>query len=73
MEGEKRELDIYLQRSLAIPIADSVSGETVGGISASDLVAGGVTRKIVIGKGGQIIVNDGTNDRVLIGYDVGGF
>jgi len=68
-----RDLDEYLQRSLAIPYADSVSGETVGGISASDLVSGGLTRKIIIGKGGQIVVNDGINDRILIGYQKGGF
>ncbi len=44
----------------------------LGTVSASPVIEGQTTGKVII-KDNQIIVNDGTNDRVLIGFDFEGF
>lgn len=49
------------------------SGEIRSGSLVSGQVAVGNNRIIIDGDNQTIIINDGTNDRILIGLDVGGF
>lgn len=46
--------------------------QSLGTTSMAPVVEGQQVGKVVI-KDNQIIVNDGTNDRVLIGFDEAGF
>jgi hypothetical protein len=44
----------------------------LGTVSAAPVQEGQSVGKVVI-KDNQIIVNDGTNDRIIIGFSAGGF
>jgi len=46
--------------------------EGLGTTSISPVIEGQAQGYVVV-KDAQIIVNDGTNDRILIGFDSGGF
>lgn len=63
----------YLTKAVDIPVVSSTQQNIVGQVSATSIQAGGLATIIRIGKNGQIIINDGTNDRVLIGFQQGGF
>ena len=62
-----------------IIIDDSTKKITIGGSTGIDIDA--ATKKITVGASNividaankYILINDGTNDRVLLGYDAGGF
>lgn len=46
--------------------------EGLGTVSISPVIEGQEQGYVTI-KDAQIIVNDGTNDRIIIGYDAGGY
>lgn len=58
---------------------DATTGDAIfkGTVQAGTLIGGevivGNNRIIIDGENKKIIINDGSNDRVLIGYDPGGF
>lgn len=58
------------QQTVAPDVLKQVTG--LGTTSISPVIEGQSQGKVVI-KDAQIIVNDGTNDRILIGFDSGGF
>ena len=60
----REELNEYLEKPLAL---DSNQLSTAVGLSATSLSSGGIDGLLLIKKTGRIVVNDGTNDRVLIG------
>lgn len=65
--------DKYLSKPLEIPIPNADLQNSIGGVTASSLTDGGLVTTIRVGVNGQIIINDGSNDRVLIGYQKNGF
>jgi hypothetical protein len=63
--------DIYAQaRVQVLPRSLSSSGMLPG---TTTLRIGGDTNVIIDGANRRILISDGTNDRVLIGYQSGGF
>ena len=60
----RRDLGKYLTKRAN---ADTGIMSTQNNVSVTSVTAGGVQGKWRFGTNGQIIVNDGTNDRVLIG------
>ena len=63
-------LNEYLEKPLEL---DSGSLSTQVNLSATSLSSGGIDGLLLIKARGKIIINDGTTDRVLIGYQEGGF
>ncbi len=63
-EDVRAELGAFLSKPLSI---GSGSLSTQQGFSVTSIGAGGVQGKWEFGVNGQIIVSDGTNNRVLIG------
>jgi len=64
-------VDIYAQaRVQVLPRSLSSSGMLPG---TTTLRIGGDTNVIIDGANRRILISDGTNDRVLIGYQAGGF
>lgn len=72
IEGREK-YDAYLVKRYQLESPNSVADGTVGVISASSLGQGGISRRVRMGKNGQIIISDGSNDRILIGYQKDGF
>lgn len=63
--------DIYAQaRARVLPRSMSSSGMLPG---TTTLRIGGDTNVLIDGTNRRITISDGTNDRVLIGFDEGGF
>ena len=63
--------DIYAQaRARVLPRSMSSSGMLPG---TTTLRIGGDTNVLIDGANRRITISDGTNDRVLIGFDEGGF
>ena len=60
----RQQLGLYLTKPLPVTSGDMSTQQYS---SVTSVGAGGVQGKWTFGKNGQIIVNDGTNDRVLIG------
>lgn len=58
-------LNEYLEKPLKL---DSGTLSTQVNLSATSLSTGGIEGVLLIKKNGKIIVNDGINDRVIIGY-----
>jgi hypothetical protein len=63
-EEVRQQLGAYLTKPLEVT---SGTLSTQQSLSVTSIGEGGVQGKWVFGPNGQIIVNDGTNDRVLIG------
>lgn len=59
----------------------AIGDANIGTVSANKISAGTLTVAVELGTGNiildgankQILINDGTNDRILIGYQAGGF
>lgn len=66
----REELNEYLEKPLELE-ANQLS--TSVSLSATSLSTGGIDGLLLIKAKGKIIINDGTTDRVLIGYQEGGF
>lgn len=64
-EEVRQQLGAYLTKPLEVT---SGTLSTQQSLSVTSIGEGGVQGKWVFGPNGQIIVNDGTNDRVLIGF-----
>jgi hypothetical protein len=64
-EEVRQQLGAYLTKPLEVT---SGTLSTQQSLSVTSIGAGGVQGKWMFGPNGQIIVNDGTNDRVLIGF-----
>lgn len=56
----------------AVDIVTIPERQALGTTSMAPVLEGQQVGKVVI-KDNQVIVNDGTNDRVLIGFQLGGF
>lgn len=63
-EDVRNQLGAFLTKPLEVT---SGTLSTQQSLSVTSIGEGGVQGKWVFGPNGQIIVNDGTNDRVLIG------
>jgi hypothetical protein len=63
-EEVRQQLGAYLTKPLEVT---SGTLSTQQSLSVTSIGEGGVQGKWMFGPNGQIIVNDGTNDRVLIG------
>jgi len=63
-EEVRQQLGAYLTKPLEVT---SGTLSTQQSLSVTSIGEGGVQGKWTFGPNGQIIVNDGTNDRVLIG------
>lgn len=61
----REELNEYLEKPLELE-ANQLS--TAVSLSATSLSSGGIEGVLLIKKNGKIVVNDGINDRVIIGY-----
>ena len=61
----RTQLNEYLESPLQLATG-TLSTQT--SLSATSLSTGGLSGDFIIKDNGQIIVNDGTNDRVLIGF-----
>lgn len=61
----RKQLNEYLESPLQLATG-TLSTQT--SLSATSLSTGGLSGDFIIKDNGQIIVNDGTNDRVLIGF-----
>ena len=68
--GGRGTLNEYLEKPLEL---DSGTLSTQVNLSATSLSSGGIDGLLLIKARGKIIINDGTTDRVLIGYQEGGF
>lgn len=66
----REQLNEYLEKPLELE-ANQLS--TSVSLSATSLSSGGVDGLLIIKGKGRIIINDGTTDRVIIGYQEGGF
>lgn len=64
-EDVRNQLGAFLTKPLAITSGTLSTQQTS---SVTSVGEGGVQGKWTFGPNGQIIVNDGTNDRVLIGF-----
>lgn len=64
-EEVRQQLGAYLTKPLEVT---SGTLSTQQSLSVTSIGEGGVQGKWTFGPNGQIIVNDGTNDRVLIGF-----
>lgn len=73
MVAGREKYDAYLLKRFPVSAPGSITPGTVGVVSASSLGQGGISRRVRMGKNGQIIINDGSNDRILIGYQKDGF
>lgn len=60
----REQLNEYLEKPLQLE-ANQLS--TAVRLSATSLSTGGIDGLLLIKKNGKIVVNDGTNDRVIIG------
>lgn len=60
----REQLNEYLEKPLQLE-ANQLS--TAVSLSATSLSTGGIDGLLLIKKNGKIVVNDGTNDRVIIG------
>jgi len=60
----REELNEYLEKPLEL---EDNQLSTAVSLSATSLSSGGIDGLLLIKKNGKIVVNDGTNDRVLIG------
>lgn len=56
----------------AVDVVTIPERQSLGTTSMAPVIEGQAVGKVVI-KDNQVIVNDGTNDRVLIGFQSGGF
>lgn len=63
-EQVRQQLGAYLTRPLEIT-SGSLSTQQV--VPATAISQGGLTGQLLINQNGKIVVNDGTNNRVLIG------
>ena len=66
----REQLNEYLEKPLELE-ANQLS--TSVSLSATSLSSGGLEGLLLIKKNGKIIVHDGTTERILIGYQQGGF
>lgn len=64
-EDVRNQLGAYLTKPLIVETGVLSTQQTS---SVTSIGEGGVQGKWTFGPNGQIIVNDGTNDRVLIGF-----
>lgn len=67
---ERDDFNEYLEKPLELATGDL---STQVNLSATSLSSGGIDGLLLIKAKGKIIINDGTTDRVLIGYQEGGF
>lgn len=61
----REQLNEYLEKPLELATGEL---STQVNLSATSLSTGGIDGLLLISKNGKIIVPDGTNDRVLIGF-----
>lgn len=66
----REQLNEYLEKPLELATGEL---STQVNLSATSLSTGGIDGLLLIKAKGKIIINDGTTDRVLIGYQEGGF
>jgi hypothetical protein len=60
------------EKNNAVDVVTIPERQALGTTSMAPVLEGQAVGKVVI-KDNQVIVNDGTNDRVLIGFQSGGF
>lgn len=60
------------EKNNAVDVVTIPERQALGTTSMAPVLEGQQVGKVVI-KDNQVIVNDGTNDRVLIGFQLGGF
>jgi len=70
LDSGRAMLNEYLEKPLEL---DSGQLSTQMNMSATSLSSGGVDGLLIIKGKGRIIINDGTTDRVILGYQEGGF
>lgn len=61
---------VEFQKRSVSPI---INGSMLGKFTVGSSAAGSTARIELDGDNARIVINDGTNDRVLIGYHAGGF
>jgi hypothetical protein len=66
----REQLNEYLEKPLEL---DSGVLSTQVNLSATSLSSGGIDGLLTIRNKGVILVNDGTTNRILIGYQANGF
>jgi len=67
---EREDYNEYLEKPLELATGEL---STQVNLSATSLSTGGIDGLLLIKKNGAIVINDGSNDRVIIGYQKGGF
>lgn len=66
----REDFNEYLEKPLELATGEL---STQVNLSATSLSSGGIEGVLLIKAKGKIIINDGTTDRVLIGYQKDGF
>lgn len=69
-EEIRKQLGAYLTKPLDVT---SGSLSTQQSLSPTSLSSGGLTGLIQLGNKGTILINDGVTNRILIGFQAGGF